>query len=121
MDGYLSNNVLHFVDDENRLIREMSRVTRPGGRASIASARPVMDVELLLDAMEKELREDADSRALRDFATFAAVNRSLKGGLRNAHEPEELSEMLEQSGCWKTLEATTSYLEQDFFVVAARL
>jgi ubiquinone/menaquinone biosynthesis C-methylase UbiE len=121
VDGYLSNNVLYCLDDESAVLGEMTRVTRRGGRASIASPRPSMDVEVLLEVMEAELRELDSPMVLENLGKFATVNRSLQGILKNRHEPCEFAEQLEGSGCWKVLEATKSYLEQDFFVVALRV
>lgn len=121
VDGYVSNNVLHCVKNEQSVLEEMSRVVESGGRACIASARPCMDVEVLLKAMEAELGKLRDARAIECFEKFATVNRSLQRELRNLHEPDEFAEQLEHTGCWKVLEATATYLDQNFFVVATRV
>jgi ubiquinone/menaquinone biosynthesis C-methylase UbiE len=121
VEGYLSNNVLYCVANEQAVLEEMSRVVGPGGRASIASARPSMDVEVLLEAMEAELRDLYDPRLRECFRKFATVNRSLRSLLKNLHEPDEFVRQLERSRRWRVLEATTTYLEQSFFVVAMRV
>ena len=121
VEGYLSNNVLYCVANEQTVLEEMSRIVRPGGRASIASARPSMDVEVLLKVMEAELPELDDPRLRECFRKFATVNRSLRCLLRNLHEPDEFALRLEHSGRWRVLETTTTYLEQSFFVVAMRI
>lgn len=121
VEGYLSNNVLYCVANEPSVLEEMARVVRPGGRACIASARPSMDVDVLLTVMEAELRK-LQNPSMRDcFQKFATVNRSIQSMLRNVHEPEEFAARLERSGHWRVLEATTTYLEQNFFIVAKRV
>jgi len=120
VEGYVSNNVLYFVNNEQAALAEMSRVVRPGGRACIASARPCMNVEPLLGVMEAEL-EPRDSGTMAHFEKFASVNCSLQRGLRNLHEPDEFAEQLERTGYWKVVEIGATYLDQDFFVVAMRV
>ena len=121
VDGYLSNNVLYCVANEDSVLEEMSRVVQPGGRACVASARPSMDVDVLLTAMEAEIPKLHDPGMRECFQKFAAVNRSIRCMLRNLHEPEEFARRLEHSGRWRVLEATTTYLDQNFFVVAMRV
>jgi ubiquinone/menaquinone biosynthesis C-methylase UbiE len=121
VEGYLSNNVLYCVANEQAVLEEMSRVVGPGGRACIASARPSMNVDVLLDAMEAEFREFHDPRLRECFRKFATVNRSLRSLLKNLHEPDEFARRLEHSGRWRVLEATTTYLEQSYFVVSMRV
>ena len=120
VEGYLSNNVLYCVANEQAVLEEMARVVRPGGRASIASARPSLDVEVLLTAMAAEIPKLHDPSMRECFQKFATVNRSIQSMLRNVHEPDEFAQRLERSGRWRVLEATTTYLEQNFFVVAIR-
>ena len=121
VDGYLSNNVLYCVANEDSVLAEMSRVVEPGGRACVSSARPAMNVEVLLEVMEDELGELRDPGARACFQEFAAVNRSIQRMLLNLHEPGDFAARLEQSGHWRVLEAGTAYLEQNFFVVAMRV
>ena len=121
VEGYLSNNVLYCVANEQAVLEDMARVVRPGGRACISSARPSMDVEVLLTAMEAEIRELHDPSMRECFQKFATVNRSIQRMLRNLYEPEQFAQRLEHSGRWRVLQATTTYLEQNFFVLAMRV
>ena len=105
LEGYISNNVLYYVQNEHAVLNEMARVVRSGGRACISSARPCMDVEMLLSVMQAELQKCDDPRANGYFKNFASINRSLQRKLKNLHEPEEFAEGLERTGCWKHLTA----------------
>lgn len=121
VDGYVSNNVLFAVEDPDLLVSEMARVTARGGCASVASARPCMNVEVLLAAMREELAASEPAVSRDDFEAFATINRSLQNNLRNLYEPEEFARRLEESGAWRVMEKGTSYLDQGFFVTATRI
>ncbi len=119
-DGYLSNNVLYYLEDADKAIAEIMRVTKQGGIISIASARPCNNVEVLLEALLFHLKSKGVEVPEEEWETFAHSNRKLQAHYRNLYEPEEISALLRKHGCSVVLKADTCYLDQNFFVVARR-
>lgn len=121
-DGYVSNNVLHFVDDPHMFFSEMIRVLKPGGIISLASARLCCDMEILIDAAyDYFVSRNADEETMRQVEQMAAANKSLLKSVKSVYEPHEVSKILcEDYGCQAILHEGLSYLEQSFHVVVKK-
>ena len=120
-DGYVSNNVLYYLSDPRKVISEAVRVTRPGGIISIASARPGINIEVLVNGFMGWLEQSHYAVSEKELAVFFDINRKLgEQGMRNVYEPPEISGLLLESGFREILCQETAYLGQDFYVAARR-
>ena len=116
-DGHVSNNVIYFVDNPNQVLSEMVRVTKPGGKISIASARPCSDVEILINALHSYLNEAGAEIPPHDWEKFVQSNRDLKSKYKNLYEPDDASALLKKLGCSLVLAEGVCYLGQNFYVL----
>lgn len=119
-DGLVSNNVLHCLTNPSQAILEMIRVTRPRGIISIASPRPCLDIDILLDALLSYIKQTGNHIPKADLDLFVKSNKALVNELKNVYEPDDISKILKANGCSDILEEGTTYLGQNFFVAAQR-
>ncbi len=120
-DAYISNNVLYCVKDPTQALSEITRVIRPGGILSMASPRPSIQVDALIEGFLLYVTSTGKEVPKEHLELFITANKVLEGELRNVYEPDDISRLLRARGCWRILEEDTTYLNQDFFVVAQRL
>lgn len=119
-DGYLSNNVMHFIEHPEQLFSELLRVTKPGGTISISAARKNFEMEVIV----KEILRYFDGLGLsekekKQVDQFVEANRRLVKTVKTLYEPYEVAGILVgECGCEEVLEVETVYLDQSFFVVA---
>lgn len=117
-DGHVSNNVLYCLEKAALALREAARTTCTGGRLSLASPRPCMNVEILLMAFYEHLRSTGVQIPGEHLDRFVAANRALQKSLRNVYEVEDAVRLLEPY--WTILDAGATYLDQNFYVLAER-
>lgn len=121
-DGYISNNVLHFIGNPNKFFSEIMRVLKQGGLLSISSARPCCNMELLIDvAHDYFLSNGVDEETLNKVKQMEDSNRALLKGVQSVYEPYEISRILRKEyGCQTIIYEGVAYLKQSFHVVAKK-
>lgn len=119
-DGYVSNNVLHFVADDESFFDEASRVLKPGGVLSLASARPCCDMDVMVNELFTYFRsQKAPEEIMDQIHQIADSNRALMQYLHNNHDLEGVTKLLHQ-GRFDILEEGSAYMNQSFYVIAKK-
>ena len=121
-DGYLSNNVTHFVDKEDidKLLSEMTKVTRPGGIISISGSIPDIDMEFLIGAMYGFLSDkEVPYEVMKKVDNVANLNREMikqvkeKKGL---FDSKTIESKLTGLGCKIINSNENMYLGQNYYI-----
>jgi ubiquinone/menaquinone biosynthesis C-methylase UbiE len=89
-DCSLATGVIYWVEHPESTLREMVRVTRPGGSVSLLDPHRSMSVSRMHDYAAKSLLTSRDSRKLIAWATAASFNRRF--------EEAELHRLLSRAG-----------------------
>ena len=120
-DGYVSNNVLHFVNDSKKFFSEMIRVIKPGGILSISAARPCCDMGILVKATRRYFSHmDFDTSIMKKVNKMIDANRFLLKNVKYMYEPQEVAKILfADYGC-SILYQGSAYLGQSFHVIAKK-
>lgn len=121
-DGYISNNVLHFVEDSNKFFSEMMRVMKPGGVLSIAAARPCCDMDLLIKFTRQYFisRKDSNSETIKKVEQIIEANISLLNNVKSMYEPSDIAKILVSDYDCTVLYQGLAYLGQNFHVIAKK-
>jgi ubiquinone/menaquinone biosynthesis C-methylase UbiE len=123
-DGYVSNNVLHFIEDSQKFFSEAARVLKSGGILSIASARKSCDMEIMLKSMYDYFASIGRNEELvAQLDGIAKANRALVGNIRKSSlfEPKDAAGILVSDyGFSEILEQGTVYGGQSFYVRARK-
>lgn len=120
-DGVVSNNVIFYVDDPLRLLREARRVLIPGCTLAISGPQPNPDLALLDREIEREFNEKGLlPKMVQDLDHFRQCSRQLKRtGMPNVYRLKDIVELLRREGFVDVVEADdTVYYGQSWFVAA---
>lgn len=120
-NALVSNNILHFVKDEDKFFSEAARVLKKGGVLSLSSARKGTNVEVLVQAMLRHFAPmGIDQQTRHRIDEFVESNRTLSHALTHCLEPWEAAGKLRQYGFSRVVMQGESYLGQNFYVAALR-
>lgn len=121
-DGYISNNVLHFIDNPNKFFSEIMRVLKQGGLLSIASARPCCNMDLLIKFTRQYFisRKDSNSETIKKVEQIIDANIALLNDVKSMYEPYDVAKMLVSDYDCIVLYQGLAYLGQNFHVIAKK-
>ena len=127
-DAVVSNMVIYLLNDAEKAVSEMARVTKPNGILSLASPLNSLDMEVIIEATRKyfemvdnEIRSNGRSGiSQKDIEEFIASNRAVQKRIRNLYSIGEITSVLQRNGYSISLADDADYLNQVFFVAGKK-
>jgi len=123
-DGVSCINMLYYVDEPNKVLKETHRVLKPNGILVVAGPKPNIDYGVLEGNFKQDLAKISITPELSELIEiFKACNKELiQKAMKNTYEVEELEEILLRIIGFKRIihVDNTLYLGQDYFIVAEK-
>lgn len=117
-DGVVCSNLLYYVPDPARVLGQIRRVLRAGGRLTLTGPHTEADLRVLDRRLRTELADRPDMAEA--VESFLECNRQIgRHGLRNLYDLAGIRELLVGVGFSRIERSNRTYLGQNYFVVAS--
>ena len=120
-DGVISHNVLYFIEDPTKVLKEIYRILKFNGILVLVGPKPNPDFGLLF----RKIIEDLEYKGLltefsRDLDVIRYCNKIIEEkGMKNTYTNAQLRNILiENIGFSRILESGECYFSQSYFLVA---
>lgn len=122
-DGVISNNVIFYVNDPYRLLKEAYRVLKTQGVLTISGPRPNPDISKLTEDIISNFQKKGIYDIMRkDLEYFIECSKILKeSGMPHTYELQDMRRLLQEIGFSRELELRDDlYLGQSFLVAVQK-
>jgi ubiquinone/menaquinone biosynthesis C-methylase UbiE len=124
-DGVVSNNVIFYVGDPNKMLQELYRALAKKGILAISGPVRGVNYEKLIEFTIEDWKRQGvyNAESKRCLQGFIDVSMKLKGsgGIKNSYRATQLEELLTKTGFSRIIESSEDfYLGELYFVTAEK-